>query len=132
MKTTNTNQIKPTFYLKKQSTEAQKEAMRAKREELKTISKTIKLAVKEGVYSSVNEGLIEWYAKQGHGNLKTINQWNHANMIVKKGEKALLLWGSPTSLKTEKEEQETDESKETFYPLCFVFSENQVQPMGAK
>lgn len=134
METQVNTQAKRKFYTKRQPTEAQREAMRAKREELKAISKGIKLLIKTGKYNTVNEGLIEFYSENGHTNLKTIHQWNDLNMSVKKGEKALLLWGTPK--KSEKKEEvkspDQEEKEMEFYPLCFVFSEKQVQPTAAK
>ena len=134
MNTSADTQIKPKIYIKRKPTEKQLEAIRAKRDELKELSKGIKLLVKEGKYDTVNEGLIEMYSKSGHKELKTIHQWNDINMSVKKGEHALLLWGSPKK-RDKKQEGITPESEEKeaeFYPLCFVFSENQVQPSAAK
>lgn len=132
--TTQTAGKRKFFSKKKVLTEKQLEAIRAKREELKSLSKGIKILVKTGKYSTVNEGLIEFYAENGHKNLKTLHQWNENNMSVKKGEKALLLWGTPK--KSEKKEEvktpEQEEKEMEFYPLCFVFSDNQVQPMAAK
>ncbi|HEY6913143.1 MAG TPA: ArdC-like ssDNA-binding domain-containing protein [Paludibacter sp.] len=134
METQVNTQAKRKFYTKRQPTEAQREAMRAKREELKVLSKGIKILVKAGKYSSVNEGLIELYAENGHSNLKTIHQWNEINMSVKKGEHALLLWGTPK--KSEKKQEATtpdqEEKELEFYPLCFVFSKQQIQPTAAK
>jgi len=134
METQVNTQAKRKFYTKRQPTEAQREAMRAKRDELKSFSKGIKILVKEGKYNTVNEGLIDLYSKSGHTDLKTIHQWNDLNMSVKKGEKALLLWGTPK--KSEKKEEpkspENEEKEMEFYPLCFVFSQKQVQPTAAK
>jgi len=134
METTSNTQTKPKLYIKRKPTEKQLEAIRAKRDELKLLSIGIKALVKEGKYNTINEGLIELYAEAGYTNLKTLHQWNEINMSVKKGEHALLLWGSPK--KEDKKEETTvsedGEKKETFYPLCFVFSENQVQPMVAR
>jgi len=127
-------QAKRKFSTKRQPTEAQKAAMKAKRDELKALSKGIQILVKEGKYDTVNEGVIDIYAKNGHVNLKTMHQWNERNMSVKKGEKALLLWGSPKRHKKKEEvtTPEQEDRKMDFYPLCFVFSEKQVHPTAAK
>lgn len=131
---TQTSDKKKFFSKKRVLTEKQLEAIRAKRDELKSLSKGIKLLVKEGKYDTVNEGLIEFYGENGHKNLKTIRQWNDINMSVKKGEHALLLWGSPKKKdKTQERTTPEDEEKASeFYPLCFVFSESQIQPTPAK
>lgn len=96
-----------------------------KREELKSLSMPIKALVKNGVYSTINQGLKSLYAMEGHTELKTIQQWNRAGKRVKKGEKSLLLWGSPR--KFEAVNKETKEVAEMdFFPICFVFSNSQV------
>lgn len=99
-----------------------------KREILKGLSKSLQLLKKEGAIDSVNEGLKEIYAQSGHSELHTIQQWNKAGKRVKKGEKALCLWGSPKD--HNREEPEKSESEESdplnFFPLCYVFSNLQV------
>jgi len=128
MKTISENKEKRKFFSKKKLSEKQLEAIRAKRTELKEISKPIKELVKLAVYNTINEGLVELYATQGHINLKTLKQWNEAGKSIIKGEHALLLWGSPKKLdkKIELTIIEGDEKETDFYPLCFVFSELQV------
>ncbi len=96
-----------------------------KRNYLKGLSKPIQALVKEGRFFTVNEGLKEIYADDGHTELKTINQWNKVGKRVVKGEKALLLWGSPRKFEVANADtQEIDELD--FYPICFVFSQKQV------
>lgn len=96
-----------------------------KRKHLKELSKPIRAMVKEGVFSTVNQGLKEIYAQEGHTELKTIKQWNRDGMRVKKGERSLLLWGSPRKIEVvEKETEEVDVLD--YYPICFVFSSSQV------
>ena len=127
MKTNSENQTKRKFFIKKKPTDQQLESIRAKRNELKAISKPIKELVKLEVYNTINEGLVDIYAEQGHKNLKTLKQWNEAGKSVIKGEHALLLWGKPTKSQKQEANPTTEEKDETdFYPLCFVFSELQV------
>lgn len=137
METSTHTQTKRRYYSKGEPTAAQKEAAKAKRDELKLLSKGIKELIKVGVYSTINEGLIAIYSESGHKNMNTLHQWNEQNMTVKKGEKAFLLWGSPIQRKKgETPEPSTEPGAETdetdFWPICYVFSENQVQPMAAK
>ena len=136
MNTSPNTQTKRRFYTKGTPTEAQKEAAKAKRDELKALSKGIKILVKDGKYDTINEGLVELYAENGHKNLNTLHQWNELNMTVKKGEKALLLWGKPVQGKKETPEAKPEPGAETdetdFWPICYVFSEKQVQPSAAK
>lgn len=108
------------------------EAMRAKREELKTLSQPFKTLLKEGAINTINEGLRTVYAGQGHTTLKTLKQWNLEGFQVKKGEHAFLLWGSPvTRPKQEPEPTDDDTDESDFFPVCFVFSQYQVKERRA-
>lgn len=97
-----------------------------KRSYLKELSKPIKMMVKEGMFNSVNEGLKKMYHEEGHETLKTLQQWNKKGMRVKKGETALLLWGSPKKIELANDEN-TEVDEINFFPICFVFSQKQVQ-----
>jgi len=105
--------------------------IRAKRQELKGLSMPIRLLVKEGRFETVNEGLKEIYAEKGHTVLKSLRQWNNDGKSVKKGEKALMLWGSPRKFEVVNEDTaEIDEMD--YYPICFVFSNLQVTERSEK
>lgn len=108
------------------------EEMKAKRQALKDLSAAFKILVKEGVYNTVNEGLANYYATEGHTELKSYRQWKQNGYQVKKGSTALLFWGEPLDKhkKTETATDSTsDEKKEAFYPLAYVFSQKQVEPI---
>lgn len=113
---------------KKQISERQLSVIREKRNQLKEISAPFKALVKDGEINTINQGLITLYASQGHSDLKTLRQWNEAGKRVKKGEHALLLWGKP---KERKRMEQPEDGKEVdsldFFPICFVFSVNQVE-----
>ncbi len=109
---------------RKPLTEAQKEALTAKREELKKLSKPLKKQKDKGKIESINAGLKAIYAKQGHTELKTLTEWNKGGYSVNKGEKALLLWGSKKT--TVPRETEATADPYEFFPLCYVFSNLQV------
>ncbi|MDR1553359.1 MAG: ssDNA-binding domain-containing protein [Prevotellaceae bacterium] len=96
-----------------------------KRAELKELSKHLRNLVKEGAFYSINEGLKEAYKHRGHKNLNTLKQWNKLGKFVKKGEKALLLWGQPKQVKRVNEET-TEVDEFDFWPICYVFSDLQV------
>lgn len=101
--------------------------MKAKREELKAISAGFKLLLKEGAIGSINEGLANYYAEQGHTTLNSYSRWKELGFQVKKGASALLMWGEP--IKKEQEQQtQNEEKKEPFYPLAYLFSNLQVEP----
>lgn len=110
------------------------ENMKAKREELKAISAGFKMLVKEGAIDSINTGLTQYYAEQGNTTLKSYRQWRKEGYQVKKGSKALLLWGEPKPIHkpgqepAQKPGQEPGQ-EETFFPLAYVFSNLHVQPI---
>lgn len=105
--------------------------IKEKRQELKGLSAPIRLLVKEGRFETVNEGLKEIYAEEGHTILKSLRQWNDDGKRVKKGERALMLWGSPRKFEVVDEETaEVDEMD--YYPICFVFSNLQVTERSKK
>lgn len=94
-----------------------------KREYLKNISAPLLELKNMGEIKSVNEGLKNIYSLQGNKELRTFEQWQKAGYQVKRGEKALYLWGK----QTEKTITENGEEKEIqFFPIIPVFSENQV------
>lgn len=97
-----------------------------KRKFLARISKHLKMLVKEGVYDSVNQALLEFYAEdlpEGTA-FKSFNQWRKEGKRVRKGEKAFLLWGKPRQVAA-KEAEENEDFK--FFPLAYVFSSEQVE-----
>lgn len=104
------------------------EKMKAKREELKAISVPFKLLLKEGAIGSINEGLANYYAEQGHTTLNSYRRWKELGYQVKKGSSALLMWGEP--IKKEKGSTNNEENKEPFFPLAYVFSNLQVEAIN--
>jgi hypothetical protein len=109
-----------------------KQTIQERREELKSLSASAKMMVHFGSVSSINEGLCVIYAQNGHTSLKTLPDWNKEGFLVKKGEKALLLWGTPKKYNRNKEgnsqlvQDEGAEVNMNFFPICFVFSNMQV------
>ena len=103
--------------------------MMNKRQELKAISAGFKMLVKEGAIDSVNEGLVNYYREQGHAVLKSYKQWKEEGFQVKKGSKALLLWGEPQPIKKQGQEGKPEDKEDAFFPLAYVFSNLQVEPV---
>lgn len=95
-----------------------------KREILKQLSAPFKVLKKEGAIDSINEGLLQYYAEQGHSDLKTLHQWNKEGKRVKKGSEAFLVWAMPKKMKP-KATPEADEME--FFPICYLFSSDQVE-----
>ena len=67
----------------------------------------------------------------GDVELKTFNQWRKEGATIKKGSKGYPLWGQPLQA-TAKEKverngkEEDEESKYEFWPICVLFSSEQV------
>lgn len=103
-------------------------SIRERRQALRDLSNELKsLAQINGKEAHVNELLREFYAGSGHTELKTFEQWKEQGFSVRKGEKALLLWGKPqTKQNEEKTEDGSEENATEFYPLAFLFSMQQV------
>lgn len=97
--------------------------IKAKRLYLKGISDTLKNTKASGEIRTINEGLKEIYRAQGLTNLQTFEQWKMTGYQVKRGAKAVYIWGKQRSKKI----VENGIEKEILYfPMLAVFSENQV------
>lgn len=103
-----------------------------KRETLKALSKVAGLMVKTGEAESINDALVMMYEQQGHTEIHSFKKWLELGYCVMRGEKALLLWGQPIRA-TNQEAKGSDENDEfKFFPLAYVFSNLQVQPLHDK
>ena len=117
----------------KHLTEKQANA-RARRQALKDLCNTLQAAAKAaGKEETPNELLREYYAQAGHTELKTFEEWKQAGFYIRKGEKAILLWGHPKPSRQAKEAAKQagkaeEEAKNDFYPLAYLFSNKQVAP----
>jgi hypothetical protein len=106
--------------------------IRERRQALRDLCNELKsMAQINGKEAHVNELLRDFYAGTGHTELKTFEQWKEDGYFVRKGEKALLLWGKPKASKnaiqeaTEQGKSEEDADTD-FYPLAYLFSKQQV------
>jgi hypothetical protein len=63
---------------------------KVRREELKTLSRLLKLQMKMGAIdaASVNDALIQLYSADGHSEFKTFHQWKALGKSIIKGSKA--------------------------------------------
>lgn len=107
-----------------------------KRNKLKELSRSLVAARDAGQYmgnedDTVNGLLRFYYACKGYKNLKTFHEWKQAGFSVKKGEKALLVWGRPLSKKGEEAEKNKEAEEEQdggeYFPICYLFAECQVE-----
>lgn len=107
---------------------------RARRQALKNLCNTLQAAAKAaGLEESPNELLRAYYAQAGHTELKTFEEWKQAGFYIRKGEKAILLWGHPKPSRQAKEAAKQagkpeEEAENDFYPLAYLFSNQQVAP----
>lgn len=130
---------------------ARQEAARQRREELKATSNLLKKAVRSGMIPPSDDGTIngllrDMYAQQGHTELKTFDEWKAAGYIVRKGQKAFLLWGKPRKHDQRADEKgapqaatsedgqnaQQEQQQDDFFPVCYVFSQLQVHPLNDK
>lgn len=82
---------------------------------------------------TLNSIMLKYFYKVPEGmELGTFHQWKAKGCMIKKGEKALIIWGQP--LKAQRAEQaeakgqevlEEDESGD-YFPMCFLFRADQV------
>jgi hypothetical protein len=100
------------------------------RDFLKAVSVSAKMLVKEGFADSVNEVILSNYEKQGHKDLATLAEWNSRGYSVKKGSRALPIWGKPKPLGKKKEASQptaSEEEENSFFPVCYLFSSAMVE-----
>ena len=126
---------------KERDEKKEREARLLKRQQLKTLSQSLVARREMGEYmgnedDTVNGLLRFHYACKGYTNLKTFKEWKEAGYTVRKGEKALLIWGMPITSKAEKQRIEElkkqgreEEPKEDFFPLCYLFADSQVHKL---
>ena len=91
------------------------------------MSKAVQPLVKMEQYGTVNEAIIDLFYKEA-GELNTFMQWKEKGFCVKNGSKAYVVWGSPRRIKS-KDAEEGEEGTE-FFPVCYLFSINQVQELN--
>ncbi len=86
---------------------------------------------------TINDIIADWYRQEtGAKEFKTFGQWLAQGKAVKKGEKALLLWAKKRHV-TKQEEATTPNGDPTetnykFYPVAYLFTEKQVEPLTPK
>lgn len=70
------------------------------------------------------------YNKNDDQIFNTFNQWKKEGATVKKGSKAIFIWGQPTKASKEKENPKKGEKAEIeefeFFPLCYLISSKDV------
>ena len=122
-------------------TQIQKRPIDKARERLKILSEEVKDLVEEGTFFTINDAIVETLYRDGtHREFKSYRQWRKEGFQVRKGEKAFLLWARPKDLDRIRKEQESKKTGEPvkeedveemskFFPLAYLFSNAQVDPM---
>ena len=87
---------------KERDEKKERETRLLKRQQLKTLSQSLVARREMGEYmgnedDTVNGLLRFYYACKGYTNLKTFKEWKKEGFTVRKGEKALLIWGMPVA-----------------------------------
>lgn len=129
---------KKNYSKSKKSIQARKE-LREKSQEAKLIRQQM-IAKAETVAEQLNAAAVTlnfiiigmYQAESGCKEFKTFNDWKEAGFKVKKGVSGFAVWGTPKkitkALETESGE-ELESDPQEFWPLCYLFNENQVEKM---
>ena len=101
-----------------------------RREQLKQLSEQVKPLVKEGKFEKLNEAIIQtFYRNESHQEFKTFWQWVGDGFRVRKGELAFCVWAKPLSEQYKLKGELLGDDQRVFYPLCYLFSNAQVEPI---
>ncbi len=93
-----------------------------KRQALVKLSGNVRESVNDGEFNTINEALLQQYREEtGASRFDTFRQWKLKGYHVNKGEEAYCVWGSPVSKPVENSRDDF-----RFFPLCFLFSDQQV------
>lgn len=95
------------------------------RENLKNLSVSLRHAVKSGAYPNINSAVIDTYTTEENKEFKTFNQWIKEGKKIIKGSKAFTVWGKPQKAVNKNEVKDFEEFD--YFPLCYLFSNAQVQ-----
>lgn len=105
---------------------------REKRENLKKISNQARIIIESKALNlTINQFIIEkFYTDETNFEFNTLHQWSSLGFKVKKGSISFAVWGKPkASQELEKKgvDASPEDEKDDFYPLCYLFSNAQVE-----
>ncbi len=98
------------------------------REQLKTISREVKPLVDNGQFTTINAAIIATYKNEPHQEFKLFPEWKKANHKIIKGSKGFPIWTRPKDNQKVTDTGEVDEY--SFFGVCFLFSNAQVEPIN--
>lgn len=80
---------------------------------------------------SVNDVIIKYFYKSPeHQEFHTFKGWLKEGSCVKKGETAFLVWGRPKAVQEQEKNPNAENDDESeFFPVSYIFSNAQVQPL---
>lgn len=110
----------------------QKEKYQQNRAELIRLSREVRELMDSGEIEAetVNEALIELYTNPEHLEFRTFWEWKKDGYNVKKGAVSFKVWGRPKESHRITPEDGEDEYK--YWPICYLFSNAQVEKAGAE
>lgn len=90
-------------------------------------SRLIRKLVEDGVFETVNEGLIAMYSDNlpKGTEWRSFKGWRKAGKNVIKGESAYCVWGRPRKVPSKE-----DDSEFKYYPVAYIFHSGQVEGKG--
>lgn len=99
-----------------------------RRKQLIRLSNIARLKQKEGDPRRINHIIIEdFYSDEGHQDFMLFREWKKQGFKVKKGSKAFVVWGRKRKA-TKASDEENEETNYKFFPLAYLFSNQQVEP----
>lgn len=105
------------------------ETKEQKKDLLRSLSQNAKMKQQAGDERTVNQILMDWYTNETHHEFHNFWEWKKLGFKVKKGERAFFVWGKKRKV-TEKVENNDEEEREfKFYPIAYLFSNAQVEPI---
>lgn len=132
---TNVNKKTSATKLKRLALSNRSKKARALREEMVLTAANAKEA-EDWASRTINEIVLSWYKEESGANeFNSFYQWKQKGFSVKKGEKAYLLWAKRKNATTKTEVKENEEPHEEdymFYPLAYLFSDQQVEEIKEK
>jgi len=82
--------------------------------------------------TTINKILIKhFYTDLNNSEFNTYKQWKELGYQVKRGEKAFLIWGKKRTNKKQETKEKDKDDEYKFYPMAFLFSNAQVEPLEA-
>lgn len=125
----------------KDSKKSKKERYQENRAKLKALSNEVEAAVQEGEFATKNEAILARYMAEDPEITEFRKFWDWVNdgYTVVSGAKGYVIWGQLVKRKEEEQQgekqaeaQDTEEDKQDYWPLCYLFANTQVRKKEEK